>query len=96
MRCVDKGSCLQLLRGGGLAIAVADLDILGLFGRRGLPKLLAEQVKIGLDVQVALTAPCRVPIQLNALWVHLQRSMGNLIHAVFTLAICPKERHLQL
>lgn len=88
MRCVDSEACLQLLGGGGLAIAVADLDVLGLFGRRGQPKLLPEQVEVGLDVQVALAAPCRIPIQLDALRVHLQRSMGKYSHAFFTLPIC--------
>ena len=65
---------LKLLGGSGLAISIADLHVVGLFGRSGLPKLLPQQVDVGLDVQVALTASSRVAVQLNTLRIHLQCS----------------------
>lgn len=40
---------LELLRGGGLAISIADLHVVGLLWGRGLPKLLPKQVDVGLD-----------------------------------------------
>jgi len=64
---------LELLRGGGLAISIADLHVVGLLWGRGLPKLLPKQVDVGLDEQVALAAPGRIAIQLDALRINLHQ-----------------------
>ena len=72
----QKGRHLKLLGGGGLAISIADLHIVGFLGRSGLPKLLPQQIEVGLDVQVALTTSGGVAIELNTLGIHLQGSIS--------------------
>ena len=71
---MKNGPHLQLLGGSRLAISIADLHIVGLLGRSGLPKLLSQEVDVGLDVQVALSTSSWVAVQLNTLRIHLQCS----------------------
>ena len=71
---MKNGPHLQLLSGSGLAISIADLHVVGLLGRSGLPKLLPQQIDVGLDVQVALATSSRIAVQLNTLRIHLQCS----------------------
>ena len=68
------GTYLELLSGGGLAISIADLHIIGRFWGRRITKLLPQQVDVGLDEQVALAAACRVSVQLDARRIHLRPS----------------------
>lgn len=68
---------LELLCSGGLAISIADLHIIGLLWGRGLPKLLPKQVDVGLDEQVALAAPGRIAIKLDALRINLYQRVSR-------------------